>query len=79
MGYSRRRELLEIAQAIVESNRQIDGITLGQICAAGAVMLEVSCHCVPKAGTVPLNAAYRSAWRREDLARSEGLTCRELP
>ena len=44
MGYSRRKESREIAEAIEESNRRIEGVTLGQLSAAGMVTLHVSCH-----------------------------------
>ena len=50
MGYSRRREAREIAESIEESNRRIAGVTLGQVCAAGFVMLDVSCHVCPRRG-----------------------------
>ncbi len=44
MGYNRHREDREIADAIEQSNRRIMGVTLGQVCAADLVVLEVSCH-----------------------------------
>ena len=50
MGYSRRREAREIAESIEESNRRIVGVTLGQVCAAGFLMLDVSCHVCPRRG-----------------------------
>ena len=50
MGYSRRREMREIAESIRESNQSIAGVILGQICAAGIVVLEVSCHVCPRRG-----------------------------
>ena len=50
MGYSRRKELREIAESIRESNARIEGATLGQVCAAGVVVLEVACHGCPRRG-----------------------------
>ena len=50
VGYSRRREAREIAESIDESNRRIAGVTLGQVCAAQLVVLEVSCHVCPRRG-----------------------------
>jgi len=50
VGYSRRREAREIAEAIDESNRRIAGVTLGQVCAANLAVLEVSCHVCPRRG-----------------------------
>ncbi len=50
MGYSRRREAREIAESIEESTRRIAGVTLGQTCAAGLVMLDVRCHVCPRRG-----------------------------
>jgi hypothetical protein len=39
-GYSRRKELREIADSIRESNARIAGVTLGQVRASGLVVLE---------------------------------------
>jgi hypothetical protein len=50
MGYSRRREARDIADAIDESNRRIAGVTLGVVCSANIVMLEVACHSCPRRG-----------------------------
>jgi len=50
MGYSRRRELRELTDRIRESDARIEGVTLGQVCAGGMVMLEVACHCCPRRG-----------------------------
>jgi hypothetical protein len=50
VGYSRRKESREIADSIEESNRQIAGITLGHVCAAGVVVLNVSSHNCPRRG-----------------------------
>src|SRR3954447_15269213 len=50
MGYSRRREAREIADAIDESNRRVAGVTLGTVCSANLVMLEVACHSCPRRG-----------------------------
>ncbi|MFL6446191.1 MAG: hypothetical protein ACJ746_00585 [Bryobacteraceae bacterium] len=50
MGSSRRREAREIAGWIAESNKAIEGVTLGQVCAAGLVVLEVQCHQCPRKG-----------------------------
>src|SRR4051794_26899681 len=50
MGYSRRKELREIAESIEASNRAIDGVTLGAVCGSGTVMLPVACHACPRKG-----------------------------
>jgi hypothetical protein len=50
MGYSRRREAREIADAIDESHRRIAGVTLGTVCSANLLMLEVACHSCPRRG-----------------------------
>ena len=50
VGYSRRKELREMAESILESNARIKGVTLGQVCAAGVVVLDVACHGCPRRG-----------------------------
>ncbi|MGH9345478.1 MAG: hypothetical protein ACRD19_17155 [Terriglobia bacterium] len=50
MGSSRRKELREIADGIRESHARIAGVTLGQVCAAGVVVLDVACHSCPRRG-----------------------------
>jgi hypothetical protein len=50
MGYSRRREAREIAESIEESQRAIAGVTLGEICSRGMIMLDVACHSCPRRG-----------------------------
>jgi len=50
VGYSRRREDREIAESIAESNRRISGVTLGQVCAAQLIVLDVSCNVCPRKG-----------------------------
>ena len=44
MGYSRRKEARENVEQIDEANRRITGITLGQVCAAGIVTLNMACY-----------------------------------
>ncbi len=50
MGYSRRREDRLIADEIEESNRQIADVTLGQVCAANILFLDVRCHVCSRRG-----------------------------
>ena len=50
MGYSRRKEARELVEVIEESNRRVQGVTLGQVCASGAVFLNVACHRCPRRG-----------------------------
>jgi hypothetical protein len=50
VGYNRRRELREIVDYIRESDNRIAGVTLGQVCAAGVVTLDVACHSCPRRG-----------------------------
>ena len=44
MGCSRRKKAGEIADSIRESNNAMAGVTLGQVCAAGLVVLDVASH-----------------------------------
>jgi hypothetical protein len=44
MGHRRRKEDLEIFNCTMSSNRDIAGVTLGQVCSANVVMLDVACH-----------------------------------
>jgi hypothetical protein len=44
MGVNRRKAEMEIAIAIREADKAISGMTLGQVCAAGVVSLEVACY-----------------------------------
>jgi hypothetical protein len=50
MGYSRRKEAREIAQAIEEANKALVGHTLESACATGLTMLGVSCQRCPRRG-----------------------------
>jgi hypothetical protein len=40
----------EITDRIKESNANIAGVTLGRVCAAGMVFLDVSCHAFARRG-----------------------------
>jgi hypothetical protein len=50
VGYSRRKEARELVEVIEESNARIQGVTLGQLCASGTVVLTVACHRCPRRG-----------------------------
>ena len=50
MGYSRRKEARELVEVIEESNRRIQGDTLGHLCADATVFLNVACHRCPRRG-----------------------------
>lgn len=45
---------MEIAFAIREANKAIAGVTLGQVCAAGTVFLEVACYECKRKGSYRL-------------------------
>ena len=57
VGYSRRREAREIAEAIEDANRRIAGVTLGQVCAANLVVLEISCRQIALSTLTNLSSA----------------------
>lgn len=50
MGQMKRRETREAASHIVEENRYLGDKTLGAMCAAGVVTLNVSCQNCPRHG-----------------------------
>jgi hypothetical protein len=43
VGYSRRKEAQEIVDTVKEADRKIQGVTLGQLCAANMAVLDVAC------------------------------------
>ena len=75
MGYSRRKESREIAEVTEESNRSIEGVTLGQLSAAGMVTLHVSCHQWPPSDYRP-NRQVQSDYGAFQI---EGSACGQLP
>lgn len=50
VGYNKRREAREVAQTIENSRSAAAGISLGVLCADGAVWLNVACHTCPRRG-----------------------------
>ena len=50
MGTSRRREERDVADAIDKANRYIADMTLGRVCSAGIVRLDIACYQCPRRG-----------------------------
>lgn len=79
MGYSRRREARDIADAIDESNRRIAGVTLGMVCSTNMVMLEVACHSCPRRGRYRVTRLIDRHGARMELRELKELLSADCP
>jgi hypothetical protein len=72
MGYSRRKEAREIVESIESADRAAAGRTLGALCAAGVMVLDVACYTCPRKGRYRLTRLIdRHGARMELLALRE--------